>query len=287
MDLNSLKKLNQPIGDLIETFVECDKEAVADIQAKLLAIRTAETTFEVPQAEQTDLFKLKRDDIGAKLEEFSVSAEEIAAARQIVDGNKGMPQGVPPIGLIAKMHGFVKPAICDALLTAQAGARTVIYATADIDTIPATTVDAVNDKLFSFVGKSDKEPVELQAAQSIAHLALIDRAISRQLKIDPQFTKEFLSLAHNSLNSARRTLETLGQNEAAASLPLDIPENDKPVSDNLFTILQGHAEGLALLRKEGLSKEDQALIFGRTEYLTRLISPDPTAPAAAPKPTGP
>lgn len=174
---------DQPIGALIEKYVEFDRNYVATLQAQLLAIHSIETKVGLPTESRHDLFKLAAQgpsEIDAVLSSRGISAEDIAAARAIVDAGQGMPREVPPFGLIAKMNGLVSKEVCDELLTVQAAARIIRFSTMAIEDIPALDT-AAQDKRFAFIGKntSDKEPAYLETAQSYAHLVLLNRAVEK------------------------------------------------------------------------------------------------------------
>lgn len=293
-----IEKFNRPLGVLIDEFVSFDREAVADIQAKMLAIRTAEIEFDIPENERADLSKLSSDGIAVKLKEYAIDEAGIATAREKVDSHQGMPKGVPPFGLIAKNHGFVAPAVCDALLTAQAGARIFAYCRSGIDKHPDTAIEAVNSPLFANIGQYG-EPIELQAAQAAAHLCLINHAVSKQWQVDPAFSPEFNALGARAIQNAREALTAQGQPDVAALLEQDTHHvaGNKEIPTIIFKILYGIYAATNTMAKDRILpfKEDEKIsIFATTlatvvAYEATLRPANATAkPTNAPaKPVGP
>lgn len=276
MDTNKLNSWNQPIGGLIAQFIDFDRDAVADLQAQLLAIQTHEASTD---AEKTDLFRLRLNDISSKIDDLAIDEKAIADARAVVDSGQGMPGGVPPLGLIAKMHGFVDFATCDTLLSAQAGARTILYADADNDALPGAS-EAVNDRLFAFVGKSDKEPAELVEAQSVAHMALMHRAMRAERGLDP-LTNELNALGTHALAAAQEKLHGLSQLDAAAELTEILSDNAPQMSKTqaLGALLPVINEDMSVLHAQGkISLDDTKACSLCTNRLGALAYPQTNAP---------
>lgn len=214
---------DKPIGALIDSFTDFDRDFVAVLQAQLLTIHragTGENLFKsahdsTDDAKNTDLFALLKtgaSGIGLKLKELAINHNNVPLARADVDKGKGMPREVPPFGLIAKSIGFVAPEVCDQLLIAQAAARILKYSQARDADIPAVH-DAVNEKIFSFIGKNDKEPPALQEAQSYAHLALVHRALAKQAGVEAGF--DYSPITRVLVTECGAALSSLGMKNAA------------------------------------------------------------------------
>lgn len=215
---------DKPIGALIESFTHFDRDFVATLQAQLLALHRAD--------DKLDLFALLNQgprNIALKLEERGVQRNAVITALADVDAHNGMPRGVPPFGLIAKLVELVTPEICDQLLVVQAAARIVKNAGLTLEASPSLK-DALDRPLYAPVGNNDKEPQELRAAQAYAHLALIHQSLVKEtaaldMKYDGAFRRAaYTSIAHDILEKARDTLQKLGVDDAVKNIDAALPE---------------------------------------------------------------
>lgn len=293
---------DKPIGTLIERFVDFDRDFVAVLQAQLLTIHragTGENLFKsahdsTADAKNTDLFALLRtgaSGIGLKLQELAINHNNVSLARADVDKGKGMPRKVPPFGLIAKSIGFVTIEICDQLLVAQAAARMLLNSRLNLENVPSLN-DALNSNLFAHIGKNDKEPQELQIAQSYAHLALIHQALIKEAPIysgaryDAAYRQmAYASIAHGILEKAHETLAILGVSGAAESIDSVLsdfvlpPEEHNPVSVINSQITWLHHDLIAGNIDDPQRQHEASIIESRMRIISG-IQGNGTAPGA-------
>ena len=194
--------LEKAIGELIESYVEFDKEKVMHLKVGLEAIHHAQKDHKpeekanlytvsdhealhnlleqhgIPRHEFEKVPKLLAVENTSKLE-----SKPLKEAVERIITKTHSEQEVPTTGMVAVMFNMVSDKIKDALVASQAGQRTLsaIERATSISHLPAIKEAALRDTLYDYgnkhrlarpyIGEVGNEPDYLVSAKAVHHLA--------------------------------------------------------------------------------------------------------------------
>lgn len=219
---------NLPIGPIalrMNLVDEAGREKAAARQAELVAIAAKR-----PADDKSDLSTLKFDDqIAAKVKELGITADDLKAARAVVDAGKGVPDGVPKFG---ELLPVAKPEQ-HAIYTAQAALRTLEI----VNRIETGTVKPIQESdvaAFYKIGNLNgtgkfPDPGMVTHAQAVYGMAMLNE-MKVAAGLDPKPSAAgFKVAALESLSEAAGAFRKLGHELAASSLE-EVIDSYKPAA---------------------------------------------------------
>ncbi|MEO0394176.1 MAG: hypothetical protein AAF213_13190 [Pseudomonadota bacterium] len=279
-----------------------------EVQAKLLAIHKAEAAL--PKEAQQDLYGIRdAAKLDTALKKAGVTDTDIVAARAEVDSTKGMPRAVPMLGAVATSFRLVSHEVKNALMTAQAGQRTLLAGelmgamqtgstpAPAANTLPGIVMDGRNpdEPARSFIGKFKDDPVNVVGAQAAHHLADMATAATA-MGSEPdsqarnQAAHDISLLARRALIAAGDDLTQAGQHgpaEQTYGIMGAVSDADEPAALARLTAYTNNQ--VAALAEKGLidgalQTRWQSLITQRSAQISPMMKPGPTsAPPQGPK----